>query len=117
MQGVFFRRGRIHSDRAALREHRRQVLERLRERLQAEAGPFEARTYVDTGPIAVPIPAAVSPGAACHALIQRLGVRFSIAGATRGVVDPVTVTPPIEGVHYRYASWTAAECRRPSISA
>ena len=68
---------------------------------------------LDTGPIAVPIPAAVSPGAACHALIQRLGVRFSVAGATRGVVDPVTVTPPIEGVHYRYASWTAAE--RPML--
>ncbi len=28
------------------------LLERLRERLQAEAGPFEARAYVDTGPIA-----------------------------------------------------------------
>jgi len=28
------------------------MLERLRERLQAEAGPFEARAYVDTGPIA-----------------------------------------------------------------
>jgi epoxyqueuosine reductase len=28
------------------------MLERLRERLQAEAGPFEARCYVDTGPIA-----------------------------------------------------------------
>jgi epoxyqueuosine reductase len=28
------------------------MLERLRERLLAEAGPFEARAYVDTGPIA-----------------------------------------------------------------
>jgi len=28
------------------------MLERLRERLQAEAGPFEAKSYVDTGPIA-----------------------------------------------------------------
>ena len=28
------------------------MLERLRERLQAEAGPFESRAYVDTGPIA-----------------------------------------------------------------
>ena len=30
----------------------RAMLERLRERLQAEAGPFEARAYVDTGPLA-----------------------------------------------------------------
>ena len=30
----------------------RALLERLRERLQAEAGPFESRAYVDTGPIA-----------------------------------------------------------------
>ena len=28
------------------------MLERLRERLRAEAGPFESRAYVDTGPIA-----------------------------------------------------------------
>ncbi|MDP3216043.1 MAG: extensin family protein [Deltaproteobacteria bacterium] len=81
----------------------------------ADTGPprVDVPRPVDTGPIAVPIPGAVSPGAACHALIQRLGVRFSVAGATRGVVDPVTVTPPIEGVHYRYASWTAAE--RPML--
>jgi epoxyqueuosine reductase len=30
----------------------RALLERLRERLTAEAGPFESRAYVDTGPIA-----------------------------------------------------------------
>jgi epoxyqueuosine reductase len=30
----------------------RALLERLRERLRAEAGPFESRAYVDTGPIA-----------------------------------------------------------------
>lgn len=69
---------------------------------------------MDTGPrdaglIPVPRPADVRAGEECHALIRRLGVRFTVAGATRGIVDPITVTPPIEGVHYRYASWTAAE--------
>lgn len=67
----------------------------------------------DAGPVPVPRPSDVAPGAACHELLRRVGVRFAVAGATRGVVDPVTVTPPIEGVHYRYASWTAAE--RPML--
>jgi hypothetical protein len=67
----------------------------------------------DSGLVPVPRPSSVAPGAACHDLLRRLGVRFVVAGATRGVVDPVTVTPPIAGVHYRYASWTATE--RPML--
>jgi hypothetical protein len=69
----------------------------------------DAPRPMDTAPMPVPRPADVRPGAMCHALLRDLGVRFTTGPTTRGVEDPVTVTPPIEGVHYRYASWTAAE--------
>lgn len=84
-----------------------------------DAGPprvdarADAPRPMDAGPPPVPRPSDVRPGASCHALIRSLGVRFTVGPATRGIVDPVTVTTPIEGVHYRYASWTASD--RPLV--
>ncbi len=76
---------------------------------RVDTGPPRVDVPRDTGQVPVPVPGTVSPGASCHALLDRLGVRYSNGPASRGVVDPVTVTTPIEGVHYRYASFTAAE--------
>ena len=56
----------------------------------------------------VPLPGAVPAGAACYDLLTRLGVTYTRAGATRGVVDPVTVSMPLNGVNFRSSSFTAA---------
>lgn len=63
----------------------------------------------DTGEVPIPLPSSVRPGESCHTLIRSLGMRFTVGPATRGIEDPVSVTTPIEGVHYRYASWTASD--------
>ncbi len=56
----------------------------------------------------VPLPRDVTQGASCHALLDRLGIRYTISGPTMGIVDPLRVTTPINGVTFRYASYTAA---------
>jgi len=56
----------------------------------------------------VPLPGAVPAGAACYELLTRIGVTYTRAGATRGVVDPVTVSMPLNGVNFRSSSFTAA---------
>ncbi len=58
--------------------------------------------------MAVPLPRDVMPGASCRALLDRIGVRYTVSGPLMGVVDPVRVTPPINGVNLRYASYTAS---------
>jgi hypothetical protein len=56
----------------------------------------------------VPLPGAVPAGAACYALLTRLGVTYTRAGPSMGVVDPVTVSMPINGVNFRSTSFTSA---------
>ena len=60
------------------------------------------------GDSGVPLPRAVTSGASCHALLDRIGIRYTIPAPLMGVVDPVRVSFPINGVNFRYASYTAA---------
>jgi hypothetical protein len=40
----------------------------------------------------------------CHAMLDALGLDWAVAGASRGIADPVRVQPFIEGVRFRYVS-------------
>ncbi len=40
----------------------------------------------------------------CHAMLDALGLDWAVAGANRGIADPVRVQPVIEGVRFRYVS-------------
>lgn len=40
----------------------------------------------------------------CHAMLDALGLDWAVAGASRGIADPVRVQPIIEGVAFRYVS-------------
>jgi len=58
------------------------------ERVRAELGVTIARP-ADTG---------------CHAMLDALGLDWAVAGASRGIADPVRVQPFIQGVRFRYVS-------------
>ncbi|MBL8684520.1 MAG: extensin family protein [Myxococcales bacterium] len=73
-----------------------------------DSGVMDARVADSGVAVSVPLPRNVMPGASCHALLDRIGVRYTVSGALMGVADPVRVTPPINGVNLRYASYTAA---------
>ncbi len=93
----------------------------------ADAGVDDIATAGDVRPLDVrvdvvsfdaPREASASDGPAldaadCRGRLRALGVSFTVAGATMGVADPVNVTPPINDVHFRYASFTAAD--RPML--
>jgi hypothetical protein len=72
--------------------------------LDAGPDPIDAgETPLDAGP--GPIDAgfdAGSPPEDCHALLDWLGLDWSVAGASRGIADPVRVEPVIGGVRFRY---------------
>jgi hypothetical protein len=70
-----------------------------------DAGAMDSAGGGDSG---VPLPRAVTSGASCHALLDRIGIRYTIPAPLMGVVDPVRVSFPINGVNFRYASYTAA---------
>jgi hypothetical protein len=46
--------------------------------------------------------------AGCHAMLDALGLHWSVAPAAIGVADPVTVQPVIAGITYRYETDTTA---------
>lgn len=52
------------------------------------------------------VPRVDAPPTGCHAMLDSLGLDWSVAGATRGIADPVIVQPVIEGVRFRYVSNT-----------
>ena len=82
-----------------------------------DTGPRDTGIDVgfDTGPrdagMSVPLPRDVPSGAQCRALLTRLGVNYTVAGATMGIVDPVMVQTPINGVNFRYNTFTGAPGR------
>jgi len=73
-----------------------------------DTGPRD--TGIDTGP-SVPLPRDAPSGAACRALLTQLGVNFTVAGATMGIVNPVMVQTPINGVNFRYNTFTGSPGR------
>ncbi len=82
---------------------------------QSDASSVDARAdarstdaAADAAAINVPLPRDVMQGASCHALLDRLAIRYTVSGPTMGIVDPLRVTTPINGVTFRYASYTAA---------
>jgi hypothetical protein len=46
------------------------------------------------------------PDTGCHAMLDALGLDWAVAGASRGIADPVRVQPIIHGVAFRYVSNT-----------
>ncbi|MBL8605476.1 MAG: extensin family protein [Myxococcales bacterium] len=82
-----------------------------------DTGPRDTGNDVgfDTGPRdagqSVPLPRDVQSGAQCRALLTQLGVTWTSAGATMGIVDPIYVSSPVNGVNFRYSSYTASAGR------
>jgi len=66
--------------------------------LGVDLGSAPLDAGVDAGP----------PPADCHALLDYLGLDWSVAGASRGIADPVRVGPMIDGVRFRYTSSATA---------
>ncbi len=64
----------------------------------------------DTGPT-VPLPRDAPSGAECRALLTRLGVNYTVSGPTMGIANPVTVQTPINGVNFRYNTFTGSPGR------
>lgn len=52
----------------------------------------------------IAITVAPPPDTGCHAMLDALGLDWAVAGATRGIADPVRVQPIIHGVAFRYVS-------------
>jgi hypothetical protein len=74
---------------------------------RADTTPDAARDAgVDV--LSVPLPAAVAPGAECYALLTRIGMVYTRAGPSMGIVDPVTVSMPINGVNFHGISYDSA---------
>jgi hypothetical protein len=69
----------------------------------------DASRVTDVGAQDVPLPGTVAAGETCHALLRRLGLTFTVGPTTRGVVDPVTVTTPINGVRIFSSSYSGSE--------
>jgi hypothetical protein len=74
---------------------------------------IDASVAIDAGPadLGAPFDAGVDAGpppADCHALLDYLGVDWSVAGASIGIADPVRAGPTFAGVTFRYTSSTTA---------
>ena len=52
----------------------------------------------------ITITVAPPPDTGCHAMLDALGLDWAVAGASRGIADPVRVQPIIHGVAFRYVS-------------
>lgn len=70
-------------------------------------------TRLDAGPLdlGAPLDAGVDAGPAptdCHALLDYLGIDWSVAGSSIGIADPVRAGPVFGGVTFRYTSSTTA---------
>ncbi len=80
----------------------------------ADAGaPFDASAPIDAGPadLGAPLDAGVDAGPPptdCHALLDYLGLHWTVVGATLGIADPVRVGPVFNGVTFRYTTSATA---------